>query len=279
MFLHPPRPVADLLQGSPVVAHRGWSAAAPENTLAAFERAAELGVMIELDVCLAATGEVMVIHDDHLDRTTNGSGAVAETPFETLQSLDAGSWFSDEFAGEPIPTLGDVLAAVDGRVAIDIELKTTPHKAPLANAVVDVVREAGQVDQVFVSSFDPLLLAHVRKAEPAIRRGQLVGSFAGVDMALYQKWLLQKMALNYWSRPDLVIGSDDFVTEAWVQKKRRRGYGVMVYTVNDPARMQELLRWGVDAVITDAPDVGRNVLDTPPAREQRHEGEQAERRA
>lgn len=252
---HTPRDSRKLLgHAPPIVAHRGFSGQAPENTLAAFHRAASLGVMVELDVTLASTGEVVVIHDDTLERTTDGTGEVSETPLDTIRTLDAGRWFGAAFAGERVPTLDDVLAQVDPAVVLDIELKTTEAKSALASAVVQAVRRAGALERVFVSSFDPLLLEQVRRIEPSIRRAQLVDTFDGTDVAFYKRVILRNLGLNAFARPDMVIGGNRFVTEAWVRRQKARGYVVMVYTVNDPARMRVLWNWGVDAVITDRPD-------------------------
>ena len=258
---HAPRSSAHLLDGAPpVVAHRGFSSAAPENTLAAFRRAAQLGVMMELDVTLAATGEVVVIHDDTLERTTTGAGRVSETPWDALRTLDAGSWFGPEFAEERVPTLAQVLEVIGGRVVIDIELKITQAREALARGVVEVVRRAGQVDRVFVSSFDPLLLAQVRRLEPRLRRGQLVDTFEDTDLVWYGKLVLRHLGLNRQARPDMVIGGDRLASKRWVERYKARGYAVMVYTVNEPERMAELRAWGVDAVITDTPDVALAAL-------------------
>ncbi|MEM6928703.1 MAG: glycerophosphodiester phosphodiesterase family protein, partial [Myxococcota bacterium] len=135
---HDPR--ASLFVRDAVVAHRGFSHAAPENTLSAFRMARDLGVMIELDVALAESGEVVCIHDDDLDRTTNGSGPVADASYTEIRRLDAGSWFGEAFVGERVPTLDAVFAEIDARTVIDIELKTTDAKEALAHAVADAVR-------------------------------------------------------------------------------------------------------------------------------------------
>ena len=248
---HNPRASARELIKPPLVAHRGYSAAAPENTLAAFARAAELGVSMELDVTLAATGEVVVIHDDTLERTTDGAGLVADISLEQLRTLDAGSWFDPAFAGERVPTLAEVLELVDGRAIIDVELKTTDDKRALAEAVVEQLRAGEALGWTFVSSFDPFLLEQVRLIEPAIHRAQLVGTFESSDLAWHEKRLLQNLGLNGRAQPDMVIAGDGFVTREWVERNRARGYVVMVYTINDRARADELLGWGVDAVISD----------------------------
>ncbi len=252
---HAPRDTAALLGDQPlVIAHRGWSAVAPENTLAAFRAAAELGVGFELDVGLCASGEAVVLHDKTLDRTTTGTGPLAEAPLDHLRTLDAGAWFDTSFAGEPLPTLADVLAELGGEVVIDIELKTADDKAALAAAVVADVTKAGLLDRVFVSSFDPFLLEQVRLADPTIVRGQLVGDFERSDLAWYEKRLLQNLAFNGGASPDLVIAQHDWLTAAWVEFLHARGYRVLVYTVNEPAAVARALEMGVDGIVTDTPD-------------------------
>ncbi|MEM6928723.1 MAG: glycerophosphodiester phosphodiesterase, partial [Myxococcota bacterium] len=128
------------------------------------------------------------------------------------------------------------------------------------HAVADAVRRAGRIDSVFVSSFDPFLLEQVRLAEPAIRRAQLVDTFEGSDLSWPERLLLRNLAFNGQAQPDIVIGGDAFVTREWVERQKRRGYLVMVYTINAPGRMHELVGWGVDAIITDRPDVARATL-------------------
>lgn len=253
---HEPRSTDALFKRFPVlVAHRGWSAVAPENTLSAFAKAAELGVPFELDVGLCQTGEAVVIHDDTLVRTTDGSGRVAQTPLSTLEQLDAGSWFSPAFAGERVPTLREVLERFSREVLIDIELKTTPDKDALAQAVVTDIERAGATERVFVTSFDPYLLAAVRKRNPSIVRGQLLGSFRGSDLAWHEIKVLQNLLLNGQAQPDLLVVEDAWLTERWQTAMQARGYRVMVWTVNDPARIEALKQRGIDGIITDKPDI------------------------
>lgn len=260
---HAPRTAAvDALLGArPVVlAHRGASADAPENTLSAFRRAAGLGVGFELDVGLCATGEVIVMHDDTLERTTDGSGSIAAATLAELRQLDAGAWFDEAFAGEPVPTLGEVLDALGGRAVIDIELKTTEQRAALAEAVVAEIERADVVERVFVSSFDPFLLAEVRRRNPAIVRGQLVGSFEGSALAWYEKRALQSLLLNDEARPDLMIVEDEWLSAGWQRAMQARGYRVLVWTVNEPARARALVERGADGVISDVPELARREL-------------------
>ncbi len=252
---HSPRSTATLLGPGPtIIAHRGWSAVAPENTISAFQKAAQGGFSYELDVGLCATGEPVVLHDDALDRTTDGEGNLADAPLAEIVRLDAGSWFAPEFAGEPVPTLRQVLDALGGEVVIDIELKTTDDKPALAKAVVAEIERAGLVDRVFVSSFDPFLLEQIKLANPAIIRGQLVGSFEGTDLAFYEKIVLQNLLMNGRAQADMVIAEHSWLTPSWTRWLQGRGYTVMVWTANEGAEIQRVLDMGVDGVITDWPD-------------------------
>lgn len=257
---HSPRPTPRLggSDGPLIIAHRGWSAVAPENTMAAFERAVAAGVGFELDVHLCGSGEVVVLHDESLERTTDGTGAIEATPLDRLQTLDAGAWFDARFAGERLPTLDAVLARFGGEVLIDIELKTTDQKAELAQGVVDAVRRHGLVEQVMVSSFDPFLLGHVRRIEPAIARGQLVATFEKSDLAWHEKRVLGNLLLNGESQPDIIMPADDLLTPEWLAWLQARGYRVMVWTVDDPAAIERWVKAGVDGIISNTPD---RVLD------------------
>lgn len=243
-----------------VIAHRGYSSIAPENTLSAFEAAAGIGVGFELDVTLSKDGEVIVLHDDTLDRTTDGSGLPADHTLAELQELDAGAWFDAEFAGEPLPTLHDVLARFGGKVPIDIEMKSTKPREPYAEAVVSAIREAGVGDQVFITSFDPLLLEAVKTVDPGIRRGQLTGRFKGVKLSLIAKVLLRNLKLNGKSEPQIVVIEHDVARRRRVRRMHRKGYEVYVWTVNEPEDIDRMIEAGVDGIITDHPERVRESL-------------------
>ncbi|MCB9675791.1 MAG: glycerophosphodiester phosphodiesterase [Alphaproteobacteria bacterium] len=244
-----------------IIAHRGFSAVAPENTMAAFEAAAAMGVGFELDVTLSKDGEVVVLHDDTLDRTTTGSGVPADFTLAELQALDAGSWFSPEFAGEKLPTLRDVLAKLGDRVQVDIELKSTKPREPLARAVVKIVEEAGLVDRVLVTSFDPYLLEAVKDANPAIPRGQLTSRFRDTKLSFVAKYVLRHMLLNRRSAPSTILLEHPLARRHRVWRLQRRGYAVWCWTVNEADDMQRMLDVGVDGIITDHPDRLRALID------------------
>ena len=157
------------------IAHRGASAYAPENTFSAFDKALSLGVdQVELDVHFSEDGHIVVIHDDNLVRTTNGSGPVSAHSLAQLRSLDAGSWFGPEYAGERIRSLGEVLERYKGRLYLHIEIKAQVEG--LTQRTVDLVRGYGMVDSVSIISFQEPRLIEVRAYAPEIPAGWLVGN-------------------------------------------------------------------------------------------------------
>ena len=158
-----------------IFAHRGASAHAPENTLSAFKLAiTQHANAIELDAKLCASGEVVVIHDQSVDRTTNGSGKLLELPLTVLNELDAGSWFGTDFQGERIPTLDEVFDVVGQKIFINVEI--TNYASPfddLPNKVVDLVRRHGLQENVLFSSFNPMALRKANKLLPEVPIGLL----------------------------------------------------------------------------------------------------------
>ncbi len=257
---HDPRSAADLFEdGVVIIAHRGFSAIAPENTNAAFQAAAELGVPFELDVTLCADEVLCIIHDDTLDRTTDGSGPIDEATWSEVSALDAGSWFDPAFTGERIPRLDEVLATFADDVVVDIEIKSPRDDGPfdadkLGRTVARAVVDAGFEDRVFITSFNPYVLEAVRDEAPGILRGALTGTFKDADLAFYEKWALKGGWLNKKSVPDILGVEDARLTENYVKRMKDKGYTVLAWTVNDTARMIELVGWGVDGIITDVPD-------------------------
>lgn len=234
-----------------VIAHRGFSGRAPENTLAAVRRAIEVGAdMVEVDVLLSRDGRVVVLHDDTLDRTTDGRGPAAALDLEAIRALDAGSWFSKEFAGEIVPTLEEVLDLVRGRILLNVEIKgeaVTPEvEGGIVEKVVRQVAERGMGDQVIVSSFEPEALRQVRELGAGVRTA-----------SLYNRDLHRGMA------PLAVmdaVGASGFnlsareLTPEILAECHRHGRPVAVYTVNKTADLRRAIAAGVDAIFTDHPD-------------------------
>jgi glycerophosphoryl diester phosphodiesterase len=237
-----------------VYAHRGASFYAPENTLAAFELAARQGApAIELDAMLTLDQAVVVIHDSTVDRTTNGQGKVSEIPLAELKKLDAGSFFDFAFRGEPIPTLDEVFEAVGGRVYINIELKNYAAPLdPLPARAAEVVRRHRQERGVLFSSFNPLALRRIRRLLPECPIGLL--ALPGSAGAWARSWmgrLLPYQALH----PEV---SD--ATPELIQAAHRRGQRVNVWTVDQEAQIQQLIRQGADGIITNDPPLALRAL-------------------
>lgn len=223
-----------------IFAHRGASRYAPENTLSAFQLALEQRADgIELDVHLSADGEVVVIHDRDLSRTTNGAGYVDRMPLTEIRQVDAGQ-------GQRVPTLTEVLDLVGTKAILNIELKGFSTSSPdLPQAVLNLL-EAHSMDQnVIISCFQPRLLAITRRLQPEIKIGLLMaaGVTGGLVKMIYEP-ILQPSSLhpNYSS-----------VGPRFLQKAKSKGRRVLAYTVNQPEDMRRLFGLGIDGIITDDP--------------------------
>jgi glycerophosphoryl diester phosphodiesterase len=236
-------------------AHRGASARAPENTLASFRRALDDGAeAIELDVKLTADGKVVVLHDQTVNRTTNGQGDVRTLSLAEIKRLDAGSCFSPEFAGETIPTLDEVFSVVGKKLFINVEITNyaTPADA-LPLRVSELVRSHGLEEWVMFSSFNALNLIRLKGLLPRVpagilaeqgSRGSLARSFAGRIVA-------PKMVHPYFTDVD----------EAYVLRQHAIDRRVHVWTVNAPEEMRRLFRIKVDGIFTDDPRLASQVLE------------------
>jgi glycerophosphoryl diester phosphodiesterase len=235
-------------------AHRGASHEAPENTLAAFLLAAELGADgIELDAQLSKDGQVVVIHDFVLETTTDGQGPVQDRTLAELKELDAGSSFDPLFAGQRIPTLQQVVETVGHHLLLNIELKTKRARdARLAQAVTRIVEENHLLDRVIVSSFNPLALRQVRQLNPWIPLGLLYAP----DMPLY----LRRPWLRRLFQPEALHPHYSMIDAEYVTWAKSQGYRIHTWTVDDPGEMWQLMRRGVDVMITNRPDLLRQVL-------------------
>jgi len=231
-----------------IIAHRGFSGAAPENTLASFQKAIEAGSdMIELDTCLSKDGELVVIHDDTLDRTTNRKGKVSDFTLDELKQLDAGSWYGPPFAGERIPTLKEVLDLARGRIPVNIELKVGGlgryTLKELADRALQEVEKAGMEKQVLFCSFSPQALERIKERNPGIPTALVWG----------KKWDFPQEITGGKSFPILVC-RDKFLTKGNLSRARQKGMKVWVWTVDEAQGMEEFLNLGVDGIITNYPD-------------------------
>lgn len=237
-----------------ILAHRGASVEAPENTLAAFELALEQGAHgVELDAKLTIDGEVVVIHDPTVDRTTQGRGRVSQLTLAALQELDAGSFFSEKYSGEKIPTLARVFEAIGDRALINVEL--TNYKTPrdgLANKVCGLVKRFGLEERILFSSFLPSNLKRTRSLLPGIPRGLLA-------LDGWPGWWARSFGFNFGDYQALHPNLRDTTPQqiARVHRLKRRVY---VYTVNAVEDMRHLINWGVDGLITDNPKLAMDVI-------------------
>ncbi|HUJ74233.1 MAG TPA: glycerophosphodiester phosphodiesterase [bacterium] len=228
-----------------VIAHRGESGAAPENTLPAFERALRCGADgVEFDVQASQDGVPVVIHDERLERTTNGTGWVGEQTWDQLQALDAGSWFGAGFAGARLPRLAEVLSLFRGSgMTIHVELKTdrVPY-AGLVRRVVDLVRDLGVAGQVLLSSFNHNSLGEVHALAPHLPRAALLSN------ALLEPW-------DYATRHGFqaLHVRDGMVDAPLVEGCHRQGLALRAYTVDDVAEARRLAGLGLDGVFTNHP--------------------------
>jgi glycerophosphoryl diester phosphodiesterase len=244
----------------PVIGHRGAAASAPENTLASFRRAHELGARwVEFDVRLTHDGALVVLHDARLDRTTDGRGRVAALSLAAIGRADAGGWFAAEFAGERVPTLEaalDLAAELGLGTNIEIKSERGRERATAAAVVAILARRGGSSNgaaeppPVLLSSFRPVALAAAHDLAPEIPRGLLVG-------AVPRNWraLAQRLGCA------TIHADHRRLSAATVAAIREAGYPVLAYTVGDAERARTLFDWGVTSVFADAP----NILDVKTA--------------
>ncbi|NLX36231.1 MAG: glycerophosphodiester phosphodiesterase [Chloroflexi bacterium] len=236
------------------IAHRGARDSAPENTLAAFELALAHGADgIELDVTRCCSGEIVVLHDDTIDRTTNGSGRIEDLDYDTLLRLDAGGWFASQYEGERIPRLADVLDTIGGKLRINIEIKGRSRRSNgIEREIAEMVRTRSLSNSVIISSFNPWALGRMKAIAPELPLALLY--------SLHSPLWLRRGQAHFWIRPQALHPERSLVNERYVQWAKRRGYRVNVWTVNDEAEMRNLVALGVDGIITDRPALLSRVL-------------------
>ncbi len=248
-----------------VHAHRGGAGLAPENTLAAFRKALDLGVdALEMDLHVTRDGVVVVIHDETLDRTTDGPGDVGELSLETVKRSDAGGKFAPAFQGERIPTLREVIdlvrASGNDRVRLDLELKYHPDRpgkpGDFEERVLEILRETGFTERVNVISFQHPSLAKVKALEQRLRTGLLAGGDKGPE---------DPVALVRRFRADYYSPSFRHVTPQAVVALHQAGIPIVPWTVNEEGDMRRLMALGIgtlpgDGIATDFPDRLLNIL-------------------
>ncbi len=237
------------------IAHRGASGHghAPENTLAAFQAAIDIGVDgVECDVHCTEDGQVVVVHDHTLERTTDSKGAIEKLTLEEVKKADAGSWFDPQFAGERVPTLGEVLKLTKGKVVTLVEIK----EKGAADKVIEEIEKARSTTEVVLISFHASALEDAQRINPRIPRAFLAGGRKPIKRRSAILDLVQEAAEHGGA---LDLGSK-LVTPQLVREAHLRGVGVWVWTVDDEAEMEKLAAMGVDAITTNYPEKLNSVL-------------------
>ncbi|HZN49153.1 MAG TPA: glycerophosphodiester phosphodiesterase family protein [Methylomirabilota bacterium] len=236
--------------GFMAIAHRGASSYAPENTFAAFDLAIEMGARhLELDVHFSSDGHLVVIHDDTVDRTTDGSGPVTSRSLAALTALDAGAWFDPRFKGERIPTLGAVLERYWG-AHLHVELKG--HSAGLAQRAVDMIRSSGIATNVTITSFQKAKLEETRAYAPELPTGWLVGEVSDAVVAQTRAMGLTQLCPR--------AGA---VTPELVSRLHAEGLVVRAWGVATEDLMRQVMTAGADGMTVNFPDKLLAYLATP----------------
>jgi len=223
-----------------VIGHRGAFSEAPENTMLSFKTAVELGAdMIELDVRMCRTGEIVVIHDAEVDRTSNGTGLVREMTLEELKELDFGE-------GEKIPTLGEVLEFAKDRIPVNIEIK----EQDIVEKVVRLVERYGMVNQVIISSFFHNALLEVKKLNPSI-----------ITAPLFMHKPVNSANLAIETRSEGLHPYYEVIDEELIQQAHENNFFVNAWTVDYEEVVEKLIKMGIDGVITNDIEMVKDVIE------------------
>jgi len=225
-----------------VGAHRGASGRAPENTLAAFKLALDEGAeLLEFDVQLTRDQVAVVIHDEWVDRTSNGHGRVGELTYSELKQLDFGSYRGEEFVGCRIPTLDEVLELGKGRCQLNIEIKNGPaYYYQIEAIIIEQIKAHQCSDQVIISSFDHQAISRCQELHPEVRLAYLIAHLPLNISGLLPSFRLAALHPYY-----------AYVNRELVKECHRLGLKVNVWGTNNPEDWQRLAKWEVDAIITD----------------------------
>ncbi len=229
------------------VAHRGASKVAPENSIPAFERALALGADgIELDVMKCRSGEVVVFHDERVDRMTDGEGRISRKTLDELKELDISGEFNDTLGRIEIPTLDEVFERFGDSTLLNIEIKSeTVGTNGIEADVVDIVNRHGCADTVLISSFNPMSLRRVRRISPELPRALII--------APSQKFYHRRLWLSRLAKPQFVHPELSMVRSATIKKWRARGFAISPWLVNHTVVIKKMAEYGVHSIITDDP--------------------------
>lgn len=230
-----------------ITAHRGSSSGAPENTMAALEKAVEeMADRAEIDVQETADGVIVLCHDTSLKRVAGVNKKVSDLTLEQIKKLDVGSWFSSEYQGEQIPTLEEVMEYAKGKIDLNIEIKNLGNSSGLPEKVIELVEKHEMQEQCVITSTNRFYLKRVKDVNPEIRTGYIISAAYG----------------NFYSDDfiDLISIRSSFVTERMIESAHEAGKAVHAWTVNGKVEMERLKQLGVDDMITDRPVLAREIL-------------------
>ena len=230
-----------------ITAHRGSSSGAPENTMAALEKAVEeMADRAEIDVQETADGVIVLCHDTSLKRVAGVNKKVSDLTLEQIKKLDVGSWFSSEYQGEQIPTLEEVMEYAKGKIDLNIEIKNLGNSSELPEKVIELVEKHEMQEQCVITSTNRFYLKRVKAVNPEIRTGYIISAAYG----------------NFYSDEfiDLISIRSSFVTERMIESAHKAGKAVHAWTVNGKVEMERLKQLGVDDMITDRPVLAREIL-------------------
>jgi len=259
-----PSPTVQTWPNVLVVAHRGGAALAPENTLGAFANALKIGVdMVECDVHLSKDGELVIMHDPDLSRTTDGNGFIFQLNYADIRKFNAAAKFkASPWPSEPVPTLGEVLDLAKGKAKVQIEIKVEKifgRYTGIEQKVIDAVNARGMADDVIIISFDFPTIADVKKLDGRFKTGALMSTAtlnlnAKKPHAEYVNEVLGQTGADY------IMPSSAGVSDLLVNAVHDRGLKIGVWTVNSEGEMRRMAEWGVDAITTNDPVLLKQVL-------------------
>jgi glycerophosphoryl diester phosphodiesterase len=235
-----------------IIAHRGFSSRAPENTMAAFLAAIEFGVDgLELDVHRSKDGEIVVCHDEMVNRTTNGEGYIQDLTWHELRQLDAGGWYDSQFTGERLPLLSSVLYEVKrAGILLNIELKTDLFSYPgIEEQVIQLLQQFDLIGQCIISSFNHYSLVRVTQILPELKTAILY------NLRLFKPWEYAQKIKAVALHPGQNAVSSELVVNA-----KQNGIMVNPWTINEPDQIRRMIVCGVNAVITNYPDRVKELL-------------------
>ena len=250
--------------GALVIAHRGASGTAPENTLPAIREALDMGAdIIEIDVHLSQDGQVIVIHDHRLQRTTNGRGLVRMTSLREIKDLDAGSWFDSSYASTKVPTLDEVLQTVDGQAKLLIEIKKgEKFYDDIERTILSLIARYNAEEWCILQAFQDRILQNLDALDPKMPVHKLIVGPVPLSPFLYDG-KLKLGGIRKYQHVDGINLKKGYVDNATIQKIHNQGQTTYVWTVNEPDMMQKLVKLGVDGIITNHPEYFRDEKEGP----------------